>query len=168
MKERVAVDRPYVTENDAERERLRSLITRLSDKELSRPMPGGWTVAAVLAHIGFWDARAIFFLDKWARGVEPSTADYDSADVHWINDSAKPLCLALPPRDAADLALRLAEESDGKVAALSDEMLGKIRAAGRSAPPNLQDPNGSPFNLSRARHRKEHLDDIERALGTLR
>ena len=164
MKERVAVDRPYVAENDAERERLRSLVTGLSDKELMRPMPAGWTVAAVLAHIGFWDARAIFFLDRWGRGIEPSTADYDPADVHWINDSAKPLCLALPPRDAADLALRLAEESDRKVAALSDETLAKIRAAGASAPPNSQDPNGSPFNLSRASHRKEHLDEIERAL----
>src|SRR5712691_849879 len=80
MKERVAVDRPYVTENDAERERLRSLVTGLSDKELSRPMPGGWTVAAVLAHIGFWDARAIFFLDKWGRGIGPSSVDYEPED----------------------------------------------------------------------------------------
>jgi len=166
MKERVAMDRPYVAENDAERERLRSLVARLSDKELTRPMPAGWTVAAVLAHIGFWDARAIFFLDRWARGVEPSIVDYEPADVDWINDSAKPLCLALPPRHAADLALRLADESDAKVAALNDEMLAKIRAAGVSAPPNSQDPNGSPFNLSRANHRKEHLDDIERALRT--
>ncbi len=123
---------------------------RLSGEELSRPMPAGWTLAAVLAHIGFWDARAIFLLDKWGRGVEPSTADYEPEDVDWLNDSAKPLCLALPPRDAAQLALRLAEETDGKVEALSDEMLAKIRAV------------GSPFNLSRANHRKEHLDDIER------
>ncbi len=149
----MSVDRAYVAENDAERERLRSLVTRLSDDELSRPMPAGWTVAAVLAHIGFWDARAIFLLDKWGRGVEPSTADYEPEDVDWVNDAAKPLCLALPPRAAAQLALRLAEEADGKVAALSDEMLAKIRAA------------GSPFNLSRATHRQEHLDDIERALG---
>jgi hypothetical protein len=133
-------------ENDAERERLRSLVTRLSDEELGRPMPAGWTVAAVLAHVGFWDTRAIFWLDKWERGVKPSAPDFETReDVEWINNSAKPLCLALPPRDAAQLALRLAEEADG--------MLAKIRAA------------GSPFNLSRADHRKEHLDDIERALG---
>jgi hypothetical protein len=153
MEEHMSVDRTYVAENDAERERLRSLVTRLSDEALRRPMPAGWTVAAVLAHIGFWDARAICLLDKWGRGVEPSTADYEPEDVDWVNDSAKPLCLALPPRDAAQLALRLAEEADGKVEALSDEMLAKIRAA------------GSPFNLSRANHRNEHLDDIERALS---
>ena len=51
------------------------------------------------------------------------------------------------------LAQRLAEEADKKVAALGDDMLAKIRAA------------GSPFSLARADHRKEHLDDIERALS---
>jgi len=147
----VSVDRTYVAENDAERERLRSLVTRLSDEELSRPMPAGWTVAAVLAHIGFWDARAIFFLDRWGPSGEPST--YEPEDTDAANDSAKPLCLALPPRAAAQLALRLAEQADGKVKALSDAMLEKIRKKGNP-----------PFNLSRAIHRKEHLDDIERAL----
>ena len=146
-------DRSYVAENDAERERLRSLVTRLSDKELSGPMPAGWTVAAVLAHIGFWDARAIYFLDKWGPNGEPST--YEPEDTDAVNNSAKPLCLALPPRDAAQLALQLAEESDRKVKALSDAMLAKIRARG-----------GPPFNLSRAIHRKEHLDDIDGALRT--
>jgi hypothetical protein len=114
-------------------------------------MPAGWTVAGVLAHIGFWDARAIYWLDKWARGAAPSA--YEPENTEAVNESAKPLCLALPPRDAARLALRLAEEADGKVKALSDGMLAKIRATG-----------GPPFNLSRAIHRKEHLDDIEREL----
>jgi len=148
----VSVDRTYVTENDAERDRMRSLITRLSDAGLRRPMPAGWTVAAVLAHIGFWDARAIFWLDKYARGVAPSP--YEPENTEAVNESAKPLCLALPPRDAAKLALRLAEEADGKVKSLSDAMLAKIQATG-----------GPPFNLSRAIHRKEHLDDIDRAVS---
>jgi hypothetical protein len=142
-------DRTYLAETDAERERLRLLVTGSSDAELSRPMPAGWTVAAVLAHIAFWDARAIYWLDKWGPDGEPST--YEPENVETANESAKPLCLALPPRQAAQLALRLAEDADGKVKALSDAMLAKIRAAG--------DP---PFNLSRAIHRKEHLDDIER------
>lgn len=146
------MDRSHDVETDAERERLRSLVTRLSDAELSRSMPGGWTVAAVLAHIGYWDARAIYFLDKWGPSGEPSV--YEPEDTDAANESAKPLCMALPPRIAARLALRLAEEADGKVRRLSDGMLAKIRDKG--------DP---PFNLSRGGHRKEHLDDIERALG---
>lgn len=148
----MAVDRSHVAETDAERQRLRSLVTRLNDEELGRPMPGGWTVAAVLAHAGYWDARAIFWLDKWARGLEPSA--WEPENVEAVNDSAKPLCLALPPRVAAQLALRLAEEADGKVRALSDETLAKAQAL-----------ETLPFNLSRAIHRREHLDDIERALG---
>ena len=150
----MAADRSHEAANDAERERLRALIGRLKDDELARPMPDGWTVAAQLAHVGFWDARAIFALDKWARGIDPPPpGDYEPDDVAWINDSAKPLCLALPPRIAAQLALRLAEQADRGIAALSDELVEKIRELG-------------PFNVSRAEHRREHLDEIERALGS--
>jgi len=145
-------DRSHDAETDAERERLRSLISRLSDKDLSRPMPADWTVAGVLAHIAFWDARAIYWLDKWANGAAPTP--YEPENTEAVNESAKPLCLALPPRAAAKLALRLAIEADGKVKALSDAMLAKIRATG-----------GPPFNLARAIHRKEHLVDIELVLA---
>lgn len=147
----MSVDRSHVAETDAERERLRSLVARLSDEDLSRRMPGGWTVAAVLAHAGYWDARAIYWLDKWEHGVEP--APWEPENVEAVNDAAKSLCLALPPRTAAQLALRLAEEADAKVRALSDEILAKAQAL-----------ESLPFDLSRANHRREHLDDIERAL----
>ena len=150
------VDRSHDAANDAERERLRTLVARLSDEELSRPMPAGWTAAAMLAHAGFWDARAIFALEKWATtGAAPPPGDYEPDDVAWINESAKPLCLALPPRAAAQLALHLAEEADAKIKALGDELVEEIRLKG-------------PFNISRAEHRREHLDDIERAHGALR
>ncbi len=152
MEKQMAADRAHEAENDAQRERLRSLVTRLTDEQLRQPIPDGWTVAAMLAHAGFWDARAIFALGKWERGIEPVPGDYEPDDVAWINDSAKPLCLALRPREAADLALRLAEEADAKIAALNDELVEKIRKLG-------------PFSVSRAEHRREHLDEIERALG---
>ncbi len=148
----MAADRSHDAENDAERERLRALIGRLSDADLARPMPGGWTIAASLAHAAYWDARAIFWIDTWGPDGTPST--YEPENVDAVNDAAKPLCLALRPRDAAELALRLAEESDRKVSALSDALLAKIEAVG-----------GPPFNLARASHRREHLDDIEQALA---
>jgi hypothetical protein len=147
----MTVDRSHEAETDAERARLRALIARLSDAQLAHPMPGGWTVAAVLAHAAYWDARAVYWMDKWGPDGEPTT--YAEEDSDAANEAAKPLCLALPPRDAADLALRLAEETDAKVKSLSDRMLAKIAANGEP-----------PFNLSRAIHRKEHLDEIEAAL----
>ena len=108
--------------------------------------------------LGPWDTkerqRAKRFLLKRLDSLDDLT-----------NDTAKRLCLALPPRLAADLALRIAGEADAKVAALSHETLAAIRQAGRVAPPQLQDVNGAPFNLARAVHSREHLDAIERALG---
>jgi hypothetical protein len=147
----MTADRTHDADNDAQRERLRALVSRLSDEQLERSMPDGWTVAAVLAHVGFWDARAIFALGKWRRGIPPPPGDYEPDDPAWINDSAKPLCLAIAPREAARLALRLAEEADAGVKTLDDELVAKVREVG-------------PFNVSRAAHRREHLDEIERAL----
>jgi len=146
------VDKSYIAENNAERERLRTLVERLSDEELSRPLVAGWTIAGMLAHMAFWDARALALMDKWAGGVAPSTADHEPGNIHWVNDASKPLCLALPPRTAAQLALQLAEETDRRVEALPDDLLAQLIAI------------GPPFNLSRANHRKEHLDEIEASL----
>jgi len=148
------MDRTYLADNTAERERLRAFVQRVSDADLSQPMPAGWTVGGVLAHLAFWDARALYLMDTWAQGRVPSAADHEPDDIDWINEAAKPLCLALPPRAAAQLALRLAEETDQRVAALPDETLDQLVAI------------GPPFNLSRASHRKEHLDEIERMLAT--
>jgi hypothetical protein len=147
------MNRSHIAANNAERARLKALVERLSDEELSHPMPAGWTVAAVLAHLAFWDGRALTLMDKWEGGVAPSTADWEPEEIDWINDASKHLCLALPPRIAAQLALQLAEETDRRVESLSDELLAQIIAI------------GPPFNLARASHRKEHLDDIERALA---
>jgi hypothetical protein len=148
------MERSFIAGNAAELERLRTLDARLSDADMATPMPAGWTVAGVLAHVGFWDARALYWLDRWDAGLEPSTPDFEKReDVEWINNAAKPLCLALPPRAAADLALRLAEETDRRVAGMPDALLAKVLAV------------GAPFNLSRAEHRREHLEDIDRALG---
>jgi hypothetical protein len=144
------MDRAYIADNDAERQRLRTLVERLSDEELTHPMDAGWTVAGVLAHMAFWDSLALYLMTRWEGGIAPSNRGWDAGDVDWINGAAKPLCLSMPPRTAAQFALQMAEDTDRKVATLSDELLAQIVAV---------DP---PFNLSRAIHRREHLDDIER------
>ena len=63
----MSVDRSYVVKNNAERARLRALVERASDADLARPMPAGWTVASVPAHVAFWDQRIITLLDAWQR-----------------------------------------------------------------------------------------------------
>jgi len=147
------VDRSYVGENDAQRERLRALVRRLTDQELGRPMSAGWTIAGVLGHLAFWDQRVLVLLERWERaGPSAVPPVLDHAAVDWINDAAKPLLLALLPRRAADLAVSIAEAVDHKVKALPDEFVVRNVAA------------GTPVNLLRAEHRREHLDEIERAL----
>jgi hypothetical protein len=147
----MSADRGHVKENDAQRARLKALVSRASDADLGRPLSGGWTVAGVLGHVAFWDQRIVELAEKWQRdGVAPPP--YQEADVDWINDAAKPFLLAVPPRKAAELAVAIAEEADRRVAALSDDLMKKNAAA------------GSPLNLDRAEHRREHLDEIDAAL----
>lgn len=147
----MAVDRSYVQTNEAARERLRALVERLSDAELARPLPDGWTVAGALAHVAFWDQRVLWLVERWERGETPRRGD--EADVDWINEAAKPLCLALPPRVAARLAVEIAERLDRRLAALPDARLAENHAA------------GAPLRVDRARHRHTHLDEIERLLA---
>ena len=147
----MSVDRSYVARNNAERARLEALVARLTDADLRRPLAAGWTVAGVLAHLAFWDQRAFILLDRWQReGVTPPPDD--EANIDWINDAAKPMFLALPPRRAAELAVAIAEATDRKVESLSDELVTRNAAA------------GTPVTLTRANHRREHLDEIERGL----
>ncbi len=144
-------DRPYVEKNADEFERMRALVARLGDDELSTAVNEHWTIAGVLGHIAFWDARVLALADKLERGVPFSPSDEEPEDVDWINDATRPLIHAIPPGEMAQLALRLAEETDGRVASLPPERMW----------PNEAD---SPLNALRATHRGEHLDQIEAAL----
>src|SRR5262245_41918973 len=146
-------DHSYIAQNDSERRRLQGLVARLTDQQLARPLSGGWTVASVLGHAAFWDQRILALLDQWkAAGVASSPPSLDEGHVDWINDSVKPFLLALPPRQGAELAVAIADRVDRAVAELPEE----LRAANSRA--------GSPLNLMRAEHRREHLDEIEAAL----
>ncbi|HUM15399.1 MAG TPA: maleylpyruvate isomerase N-terminal domain-containing protein [Candidatus Nitrosotalea sp.] len=150
----MAVDRSYVAENRAQLTRLEALVARLSDRELASPMDAGWTVAGVLAHLAFWDYRIVTLFDRWGadgRGTPPPA--YQEASVDWINDAGKPLCLGLPPREAARLAIAAAKAADQRVAEASDALLAANAAA------------GSPLSMLRAEHRREHLDEIDRILS---
>ena len=147
----MSVDRGVVDDNSKERTRLKALVTRLSDADLARPLPAGWTVAGVLGHLAFWDQRILVLLDAWQRTGAAPTANRDE-DIDWINDAGKPFLLALPPRRAAELTVTIAEAVDGRIATLADDFVARIAAA------------GNPINLRRAEHRHEHLDEIEAAL----
>ena len=147
----MSADRTYVTSNNAERARLQALVARVSDADLAKPMPAGWTVAAVLGHLAFWDQRIITLIETW-QGSSAAPPQIHGEDVDWVNDAGKPFLLALPPRKAAELAVAIAEAVDRTVAGISEALIEKNAAA------------GSPLSLDRSVHRKEHLDEIESVL----
>jgi uncharacterized damage-inducible protein DinB len=147
----MAEDRSYIDQNNQERERLRALVERLSEDELRAPVNEHWTVAGVLGHIAFWDARVLSLADKLERGVPFTSSDAEPEDVDWINDASRALIHAIPPLEAARLALQIAEETDARVATLPADRLWP------------QNPD-SPLYAVRASHRGEHLDEVESAL----
>ena len=151
----MAAERAYTEANDRERTRMRAMVERSSDDDLRRQVNPDWTIAAVLCHIAFWDGRALALTEKLERGVPFSEGDTEPEDVAWINDATRPLLHAIPPRDAAAVALRIADETDRRVAALPPVLRARTWPA---------DPR-SPLNPLRAAHRAEHLEEIEAALG---
>ncbi len=143
--------RPDPSRDEAERQRLVALVERLSDADLARPLDGGWTIAATLAHMAFYDRRAAVLFEKWRH--RPPSAQDSPGDVDVLNEAALPQWRAIPPRAAANEAIAAAEAADRAVASADPRLLEQVLAA------------GPPISLVRAEHRAEHLDQIERALG---
>ena len=96
----------------------------------------------VLGHVAYWDIRVLVLAEKIDRG-EPWAPGDAEPDGDWLNDSTRPLIHAIRPRDAAEFALRIAEQTDARVAALP---LARVYPL---------DPD-SPINPGRWEHRGEH------------
>jgi hypothetical protein len=136
--------------NDDSRARLRALLSGLDRDVLAGTAIEGWSVAALLAHLSFWDR---FTLRRWrdhlAGTVVPALGPLD--DV--INDAALPIWNALPPDVAAREVLEAADAVDAFVAALPAKAVAAMLAQGRER------------WVLRSLHRIEHLEQIQRALA---
>lgn len=141
------VDPSYVEHNRASTARIRALAERLSDEELQHPVGEHWTVAITLAHLAFWDRRALHALDATEKAGDLVAPDIDVV----VNDYSLPLWAAIPPRAAARIALEAAEALDARL---------------ESYPPALLEivHDFYPRWVVRAAHRNEHLDEVDAAL----
>lgn len=144
---------PYSPEliqtNDTSRAALRALLANLTDAQYKIVLDADWTVGSTLAHVALFDHRALRILERWEReGVAPSPNDTDIMNV-----AVLPFLQALAPADIARMVNDFAEALDAKLAALPDAILDQFETTG-----------GKPFNLSRAKHRNEHIEQILRAL----
>lgn len=138
----------YTLENATSRLELMAFVDRLTDEQLRHPLEAGWTVAGVLAHLAFWDQRALILLQKWGlEGIAPSPVDVDV-----INEATRLLCESLTPRVAAQLAVSTAEAVDRAIAQLTPGFITQVEMDGKTV------------RLNRALHRRDHLGQIEPAL----
>lgn len=143
---------PYSEQNAASRRRLEELTRKLTDEDLARSTNYGWTVAALLAHLAFWDQRMIVILRRWQEeGLDPSPIDSTA-----VNESLRVICQALEPRTAVELCLSYAEAVDAEFDALTADLTKQLEE--HAAATETQ------FRMNRSLHRDAHLDDIEALL----
>lgn len=143
----------FVQENTESRQRLETLTRSLSDADLARATDYGWTVAALLAHLAFWDQRMVVILKRWKEtGFDPSPIDSAA-----VNDALKGICHALEPRAALQLCLSSAEAVDAELAALTPELVKQIE--------EHAEVSSTQFRMNRSLHRNGHVEDIEALLS---
>ena len=145
---------PYAQENTLSRCRLESLVRELTDEDLARSTDYGWTVAALLAHLAFWDQRVLMILRRWqAEGLDPSPIDAMA-----VNDSLKVICHALEPRKAIELCLSSAQAVDAALETLTADLVKEME--------EHADATQTQFRMNRSLHRDGHLNDIEALVKT--
>jgi hypothetical protein len=144
---------PYSEQNTKSRQRLETLVRGLSDEDLAQSTDYGWTVAALLAHLAFWDQRMIVILRRWQQeGLSPSPMDAGA-----VNDSLRVICHALEPRQAIELCLSSAEAADAELDTLTEDFVRKLEEYAAATE--------TQFRMNRSLHRDGHLNDIEALLG---
>lgn len=141
------LDRSFVDRNRASTDRIRTLAARLTDEELQHPVGEHWTVAITLAHLAFWDRRVMYVLDMTERDGKLFIPEIDI----FVNDLSLPLWAAIPPREAARIAIETAEAVDKRLEDFPPALLEEVYAYTKRW-------------VVRAMHRGEHLDEVDAAL----
>ena len=138
----------YVSENAAARGRLAAIVSRLTDEDLAKPVGDDWTVSSALVHLAFWDWCRLALLQRWELlgvGDMPYNSD--------IINSCVALAVSIPPRAAAEMAVKAAQALDQEIEKLPAELATAIMDSGNNRV------------LERHLHRNLHLDDIGKGLA---
>jgi hypothetical protein len=145
------LDRYFAQLNRASTERIRRLAKGLTDEQLLLPVGDAWTIAICLAHLAFWDRRVMYVLEMTQREGKPFVPSIDI----FVNDLSRPLWAAIPPREAARIAIDNADACDKQLEAFPEPLLEQLY-------------NNRKRDVVRALHRNEHLDEVDMALQASR
>ncbi len=140
------MDPDVVRKNAESRDRLLALVEQLDEQTLNRQVEGEWTVAALLAHVAFWDQICAVRWDAYDSGG--SLADVSDTLIDFINAANLPTWRALSGRAAVDVLRQAMEETDARIARLPETA---VQAA---------TSGGFTYMLDRTGHRDEHTAQI--------
>jgi hypothetical protein len=124
--------------------RIMRLVNGLTDQQLTSVLPNDWNVAVTLAHLAFWDNRVIHLVEISNKAGKVSPSNFDES----LNDILEPFLQAIPPAEAAAIAIRYAETLDQLLENSSPELIEQLEQVNHRW-------------LDRSLHRNGHLDDIE-------
>ena len=141
----MSVDPAVVAANRAATARLRALAAR-PEADLRKPVGEHWTVATALVHLAFWDRRAHAALDRTEAEGAVAAVDVDVS----VNDLSLPIWSAVPPVEAARLAVEAAEALDARIEGYPPELFAAVDAT-------------NPRWVRRSIHRDSHLAEAEAA-----
>ncbi len=140
----MSLDPTYKDLNRASTGRIKKLASTLTDEEMQTRVGEHWTVAIALAHLAFWDRRVLCVLDMTAKEGKLSMPQIDIV----VNDLSLPFWAAIPPREAARLAVETAEELDRRLEEYPQGLLEEIY-------------NFNQRWVVRSIHRDGHLDEVD-------
>jgi hypothetical protein len=143
----MTLDRSFVERNRASTERIRALAASLTDEQMQHRVGEHWTVAIALAHLAFWDRRVMYVLDVTERDGKLFVPEIDI----FVNDLSLPLWAAIPPREAARIAIETCGELDRRLENYPPALLEEIHSYNQRW-------------VVRALHRDGHLDEVDTAL----
>jgi hypothetical protein len=138
---------PIFQSNRTSTDRIQQIVQGHSGEDLSRLTGNDWTIAVTLAHLAFWDQRVIHVLESAQKNGRLDVPYFDDQ----LNDILTPLLAAIPPADAAALAIRTARKLDGLLEACPADLLEQLMAINNRL-------------VERSLHRNTHLDEIELVL----
>ena len=141
------LDPSYKDLNRASKERIRDLAERLTDEEMQTRVGEHWTVGIVFAHLAWWDRRIMYVLDMTEKNGKLFIPEIDI----FVNDLSLPLWAAVPPREAARIAIETSETLDKRLEEYDPTLLEEVF-------------NYNKRWVIRALHRNEHLDEADAAL----
>jgi hypothetical protein len=145
------MDRSSVAENEAERARLQAVVARLTDPDMAPAMSEEWTVVVGLKPLAFWDGFSLSKFVEWERTGRvdiPPLRDMDDG----MNHAVLPWWWTIAPAQMRHAVVAAAEAVDRKAETLPAPIIEAILSV-------------RPRSLTRAIHRRQHLDQVERALA---